>query len=66
MILVLKIHAEENYQAIPWTSVDLSSIRSKTQCEITKINFKITYLKIHSNFQVANELTELKAVSPFS
>ena len=66
MVLVLKIHAEENYQTIPWFNFDLSSIRSEIQSEITKINLKNTYLKVYSNFPAANELIELEAASPIS
>ena len=49
------------YQAITWTNVDLSSLRSSdvhlraisleiSHPSVTKINLKIKYLKCHSNF----------------
>ena len=55
------------HQAITWTNVDLSSVRSSDihlrassqeipQPSITKINWKIKYLKCHSNFSGVNEL----------
>ena len=58
------------HQAITWTNVDLSSVRSSRihqrvisqetpQPLIIKINLKINYLKSHSNLQGANELTFL-------
>ena len=55
------------HQAITWTNVDLSSVRSSDihlrassqeipQPSITEIIRKIKYLKFHSNFPGANEL----------
>ena len=57
------------HQAITWTNVDLSSVRScgfhvraisleMPQSSITKICLKITCLKFHSNFPGANELMD--------
>ena len=54
-------------QVITWTNVDWSSVKSSDihirtisqempQPPITKIYFKVTYLKFHSNFPGANEL----------
>ena len=54
-------------QLITWTNVDWSSVKSSDihirtisqempQPPITKIYFKVTYLKFHSNFPGANEL----------
>ena len=56
------------HQAITWTNVDLSSVRSSgihlrailqeiPQPSVTEINLKITYLKLCSNFPGVNELT---------
>ena len=58
------------HQAISWTNVDLSSVRSGdihltansqaiTQLSITDIIWKIKYLKFHSNFPGANDLTNM-------
>ena len=55
------------HQAITWTNVDLSSVRSSDihlrvvsqkipQPSVTKFSFKIAYLKFHSNCPGANEL----------
>ena len=60
------------HQAITWTNVDLSSIRSSdihlrsilwkvSQPSIIEISLKITYLKFHSNFPGVNELTLKKS-----
>ena len=59
------------HQAITWTNVDLSSVRSSDiqlraisqdihQPSIIKISMKITYLKFHSNVQGANEQSGTK------
>ena len=56
------------HQAIIWTNVDWSSVKSTCihiraisqeipQPSITKIPWKITYLKCHSNFPGGSELT---------
>ena len=56
------------HQAVTWINVDWSSVRSsdihirafsqeRPQPWITKIRLKITYLKLHSNFPGANELS---------
>ena len=58
------------HQAITWTNVDLSSVRSSgihlsailqemPQPSVTKISLKFTYLKLCSNLPGANELTEV-------
>ena len=55
------------HQAITWTNADLSSVRSSDihlrtisqgipRPTITKISFKIIYLKLHSNLPGTNEL----------
>ena len=55
------------HQAITWTNVDWSSVKSSDmnirafsqempKPTITKIHLKITYLKLHSNLPGANEL----------
>ena len=60
------------HQAITWTNVDLSSVRSSkiqlrassqeiTQPSITEIIWKIKYLKFHWNFPMTNELTKRSA-----
>ena len=57
------------HQAITWTNVDWSSMKSNDihiraisqearQPSITKFRLKITYLKFHLNFPGANELAE--------
>ena len=63
------------HQAITWTNVDISSVMPTDihlkvviapeipQPPITKINFKITYLKFHLNLQEANELTHWDRVT---
>ena len=54
---------------ITWTNVDLSSVRSNDihlstssqkipQPSITEIIWEVKYLKYHSNFSGANELTQ--------
>ena len=56
------------HQAITWTNVDLSSVRSSDihlrvvsqkipQPSVTKISLKTAYLKFHSNHPGVNELT---------
>ena len=61
------------HQAITWTNVDLSSVRSSSihlrailqeipQLPVTEISLKITYLKYCSNFPGANELTEFNEI----
>ena len=56
------------HQAITWTNIDWSLVKSSDshiraiskemlQPSITKIGLKITYIKFHSNFPGANELT---------
>ena len=65
------------HQAITWTNVDLSSVRSSgihlsaisteiPQPSVTEISSKITYLNFHSNFPGANELipTVFSSVHP--
>ena len=58
------------HQAITWTNVDLSLIRSSDnhqkvisqkipQPSIIKISWRITYLKFHSNLPGANDLSNL-------
>ena len=57
------------HQAITWTNVDWSSVKSSDihiraisqempQPSITKFRLKITYLNFHSNFPGTNELTK--------
>ena len=61
------------HQAITWTNVDLSSVRSTDvhlmtssqeipQPSITEILCKIKYIKFHSNFPGANELCTMKMI----
>ena len=64
------------HQAITWTNVDWSSLKSSDinvraisqempQPSITKICLKITYLKFHSNFPGTNELTHYPQAMPY-
>ena len=65
------------HQAITWTNVDLSSVRSNdihltaisqeiTQQSIIEISLQITHLKFHSNVPGANELRDTKMNVEFS
>ena len=60
-------HGSWRHQAITWTNIDLSSVRSigihqraisqeTPQPLIIEVNVKINYLKSHSNLPGANEL----------
>ena len=61
------------HQAITWTDVDLSSVRSSDihlravsqeipQPLIVKTSLEITYLKFHSNLPGANELKDAPGI----